>query len=112
MESCPIPHPSDDQRTVAAHSVKRIIEISKQISQTVSDVLEWLRVEHGVSEPTAKLRSLLSLDCDAFVGEIRKVRGRKNPLSLAAFRNLRDEHSNHPTSPSFIVRSLVSGTHA
>lgn len=32
------------------------------------------------------------LDSDAFVGEVKKARGRKNPLSAAGLRSLRDEH--------------------
>jgi hypothetical protein len=32
------------------------------------------------------------LDSDTFVGEVKKARGRKNPLSAAALRSLRDEY--------------------
>lgn len=32
-------------------------------------------------------------DHDAFVVEVKKARGRKNPLSAAGLRSLRDEHA-------------------
>ncbi|HEX7377105.1 MAG TPA: hypothetical protein VF278_08330 [Pirellulales bacterium] len=34
-----------------------------------------------------------ALDSNAFVGEVKKARGRKNPLSAAGLRSLRDEHA-------------------
>ncbi len=36
---------------------------------------------------------LIDLDSDAFVAEVKKLRGKKNPLSVAALRSLRDEHT-------------------
>ena len=39
-----------------------------------------------------KLQSPLGLDSDGFVAEVKKLRGKKNPLSAAALRNLRDEY--------------------
>ena len=36
---------------------------------------------------------LTNLDSDAFVAEVKKLRGKKNPLSVAALRSLRDEHA-------------------
>ncbi len=56
-------------------------------------LLDWLRVEHDVLKPTLKLKALLNLDSDAFVAEVRKVRGKKRPLSSAALANLRAEHT-------------------
>lgn len=35
----------------------------------------------------------MELDCDAFVAEVKKARGKSNPLSAAALRNLREEHA-------------------
>ena len=68
----------------------------------------WLRVEHEIEKPTRKLQSPISLDekpttklqnpssldSDAFIAEVRKVRGKKKPLSVAAVRSLRDEHAS------------------
>jgi len=39
--------------------------------------------------------------CDAFVAEVRKVRGKKRPLSAAILKNLRDERSTAPPRMPF-----------
>ncbi len=56
-------------------------------------LLDWLKVEHSITEPSQKIQSSLELDGESFVAEVRKARGKKNPLSLAALRNLREEHT-------------------
>ena len=58
-----------------------------------AQLLDWLKVEHSIAEPSQKLQSSLRLDSEAFVTEVRKARGKKNPLSLAALRSLREEHT-------------------
>ena len=35
----------------------------------------------------------MELDSDAFVAEVRRIRGKKQPLSAAALKSLRDEHA-------------------
>jgi hypothetical protein len=40
-----------------------------------------------------KLQSPTELDSDAFVSEVKRIRGKKNPLSAAALKSLRDEHA-------------------
>ncbi len=93
MESVPVPTPSDGQREAVDDRIRRLIQSTAQIRNTTSEILDWLRSEHGVSEPTNRLLSPLDLDSDSFVSEVRKARGRKNPLSLAVLRSLREEHS-------------------
>jgi hypothetical protein len=39
------------------------------------------------------LHSPFNLDCEGFVAEVRKVRGKKKPLSAAALANLREEYA-------------------
>jgi hypothetical protein len=68
--------------------------ITDGIRQTVRALLDWLRIEHEMEKPTTKLTSPIELDSDALVAEVKKVRGKKKPLSLAALRSLRDEHAN------------------
>jgi hypothetical protein len=93
MESLPIAEPTDAIRRKVEEAVHRLVEITHTQQTTRHQLLDWLRVEHDVSKPSLKLRSLLDLDSDAFVAEVRKVRGRKRPLSSAALANLRDEHT-------------------
>ena len=50
-------------------------------------------MEHGIEKPSMKLQSPTTLDSDAFVAEVKKLRGKKNPLSAPAIKNLREEYS-------------------
>ena len=60
---------------------------------TCRDLLDWLRVEYGIVKPSLKLQSPLGLDSDAFVAEVKKLRGKKNPLSAPALKSLREEYT-------------------
>ena len=64
-----------------------------QLQTTRRELLDWLRMEHEIEKPTLKLQSLFELDSDAFVAEVRKIRGKKKPLSSPALRSLRDEYT-------------------
>ncbi len=61
--------------------------------ETTRQLLDWLEVEHGIIEPSQKLQAALEMDGESLVAEVRKARGKKNPLSLAALRNFREEHT-------------------
>ena len=56
-------------------------------------ILDWLRVEHEIEKASLKLQAPTELDSDAFVAEVKRIRGKKNPLSAAALKSLRDEHA-------------------
>ena len=89
----PIARPSDSVRERTVQAAQRLIDI-RQTEQTVCrDILDWLRVEHEIEKPSTKLQSPLGLDSDGFVAEVKKLRGKKNPLSAAALRSLRDEYA-------------------
>lgn len=60
------------------------------------------------SELYHQLPPSLALDCDAFVAEVRKVRGKKNPLSLAALKNLRGEHARTIVPAQALARESIS----
>ncbi|MBL9123254.1 MAG: hypothetical protein JNG90_06445, partial [Planctomycetaceae bacterium] len=47
--------------------------------------------EYNIDKASLKLQAPIELDSDAFVGEVRRIRGKKNPLSAAALKSLRDE---------------------
>ena len=72
------------------HQLVLIARSSHEIRNNISD---WLRVEYAIDKPSKKLQMLIDLDSDAFVAEVKKLRGKKNPLSVAALRSLRDEHT-------------------
>ena len=54
---------------------------------------DWLHVQFDVSDPSMKLRDPVSLDSDAFVSEVQKVRGKSQPLTSSALKQLREEHA-------------------
>ena len=92
LEQFPIPSPTAAARDSQELLVLRLRNISESRQVTSRGILDWLRVEHEIEKPSLKLQSLIDLDSDAFVAEVKRVRGKKNPLSVAALKSLRDEH--------------------
>lgn len=93
METLPVARPTDEARTEVESTAKRVIEHVRNLQEARSVLLDWLRIEHEIEKPTQKLQSPFELDSDEFVAEVKKARGRKNPLSAAGLRSLRDEHA-------------------
>jgi type I restriction-modification system DNA methylase subunit len=93
VQDFPIPTPMPGQIDVAAKNVGRLVEIMRTQQTTRRQILDWLRVEYEVEKSTLKLQSPFDLDCDCFVAEVKKVRGKKKPLSAAALANLREEYA-------------------
>jgi hypothetical protein len=93
IEKLPVAAPSEIARQEIEEAVRRLIEITGTHRSAVRELLDWLRVEHAVYEPSQKLQAALELDGESFAAEVRKARGKKNPLSLAALRSLREEHA-------------------
>jgi hypothetical protein len=54
---------------------------------------DWLRVEYGIAKPTNKLLALAELDSNTWVSEVKRIRGKKQPLSSAGLHALRDEYT-------------------
>jgi TaqI-like C-terminal specificity domain len=94
LEAFPIPQATDEKRSAAEQLARKLIDHAKSQQRTAVDVFHWLRVEHEIEKPSTKLIAFLSLDSDSFIAEVKKVRGKKKPLSLAALKSLREEHTN------------------
>jgi len=108
MQDYPIPTPTDAQAASCESATTCLIELTHQRQKTMKDLLDWLKVEHDIAEPSMKLKSSLDLDSDAFVAEVRKIRGKKKPLSLAALRGLREEHARTVVPAQDLVRKVCS----
>ncbi len=93
VQSFPIPQPTDSRRTKVAPLVEALIHAVERSHATRQAFLDWLRVEHEIEKPSHKLQSPTGLDSDAFVAEVKKLRGRSRPLSAAALKSLRDEYT-------------------
>ncbi len=84
METLPIAQPSDSVRDKVEHSAKRLIDITEAHHTMRRTILDWLRMEHEIEKASLKLQSPTELDSDAFAAEVKRIRGKKNPLSAAA----------------------------
>ena len=93
VEVFPIPRSTDDIRTQSEQATRNLIDLTRQQSATTTQILDWLRIEFEIEKPTRNLQSHIALNPDAFVNEVRKIRGKKKPLTSAAQKRLRDEHS-------------------
>lgn len=56
-------------------------------------ILDWLRVEYAIEKPGTKLQALTDLDSDSFVAEVKRIRGKKLPLTAAGLQALREEYT-------------------
>jgi hypothetical protein len=73
--------------------VKRLAEIANLQFGTQKTVLDWLKVEYAIGKPSNKLLVAIDLDSDTWVGEVKRIRGKKLPLTAAGVHALRDEHT-------------------
>ena len=56
-------------------------------------MLDRLRVKHAIEKPSTKLLAATELDSDTWVGEVKRIRGKKLPLTAAGVHALRDEYT-------------------
>jgi len=93
VQDLPIPRPTSHQRGAADASVRRLIEITSRQQQTQRTLLDWLQVEYAIEKPSNKLLALAELDSDTWVGEVKRIRGKKLPLTAAGVHALRAEYT-------------------
>ncbi len=106
VRDLPIPRPTPEQRQAADVTVRRLIEITTRQHQTQRTLLDWLRVEYAIEKPSNKLLSVADLDSDTWVGEVKRIRGKKHPLTAPGLHGLRDEY----TRTIVPARALVAET--
>jgi hypothetical protein len=56
-------------------------------------LLDRLRVEYAIEKPSNKLLAATDLDSDTWVGEAKRIRGKKQPLTAAGVHALREEYT-------------------
>ena len=74
-------------------SVRPLIELTSRQHQTQRTLLDWLRVEYAIEKPSNKLLALAELDSNTWVSEVKRIRGKKQPLTAAGLHGLRDEYA-------------------
>jgi hypothetical protein len=107
VEAFPIPRPSDEQRATIELAVRRLIALRDDAHRRIRDLLHWLNVEYEIAKPSTKLANLLALELDALIAEVKKLRGKKKPLSLAALRSLREEHERTIVPAQALSREAI-----
>ena len=107
LESLPIAVPADKLRREVAASVRRVVAITQKQGEVRGQVLDWLGLEHEIAKPNQKLTELLALDEDAFLAEVKKVRGKGKSLTVAAVRSLRDAHAKSVEPARRLVREAA-----
>jgi hypothetical protein len=50
-------------------------------------------VEYAIERPSNKLLAATDLDSDTWVAEVKRIRGKKQPLTAAGVHALRDEYT-------------------
>ena len=75
------------------HFVRRLIGIEFRQQQTQRTLLDWSRVEYAIEKPSNKLLVATELDSDTWVGEVKRIRGKKQPLTAAGVHALRNEYT-------------------
>jgi hypothetical protein len=69
------------------------MEITTRQQQTQRTLLDWLRMEYAIEKPSNKLLAVTDLDSDTWVAEVKRIRGKKQPLTAAGVQGLRDEYT-------------------
>ena len=70
--------------TFCPHFVRRLIEATSRQQQTQRTLLDWLRMEYAIEKPSNKLLAAADLDSDTWVAEVKRIRGKKQPLTAAS----------------------------
>ncbi|MGL6096950.1 MAG: Eco57I restriction-modification methylase domain-containing protein, partial [Fimbriiglobus sp.] len=93
VETMPIPRPTDAARSEVEALVARLIDLQSDRTAGIRAVLDWLRTVFDIDKPTQKLAAMVELSADDFIAEVRKIRGKKAPLSVLDVKQLKDEHA-------------------
>jgi hypothetical protein len=93
MEDLPIAEPTAPIRDAVENAVCRLIEITTSQQQAQHTLLDWLRVEYSIDKSSNKLLALTDLDSDTLVSEVKRIRGKKLPLTAAGVQGLRTEYT-------------------
>ena len=107
----PIAQPTTAIREATKSAVRRLIEITASRQQAHRTVLDWLRVEYAIEKPGNKLQALTDLDSDGFVAEVKRIRGKKLPLTAAPASPAHGIHPHHRTRAHRRRRSAELGAH-
>jgi hypothetical protein len=73
VQNLPIPTPRDEIREEVNENVLRLIKICIECQDKTKEVLDWLRIQNGITDPNTKLQNPIALDSDAFANEVQRA---------------------------------------
>jgi hypothetical protein len=79
--------------TVWPDLIGALVESGFRYKQAQRTLLDWLRVEYRIEKPSTKLLAATELDSDTWMAEVKRIRGKKLPLTAAGVHALRDEYT-------------------
>jgi hypothetical protein len=91
MERLPIAHANEKVVTEGSTRADRLSRLTLNVDESRRILVDWYGAEHGITEPSQRLREATDLSNDDFVAEIRKARGARRPLPAAAVQAIREE---------------------
>jgi hypothetical protein len=93
MVDLPIAQPTAELRADVENKVQRQLDLTRNLQQSMREILDWLRVEFGVEKPGNKLQDFATLSEDNFIDEVKK-RG-SDRLTPAGLRLLREQFTDY-----------------
>jgi hypothetical protein len=107
MENLPVAQPTPEIRDAAECLVRQLIHHTDETQAGRRAVVDWLRVEYDIEKPSQKLQDVAALAVDSLVEEVKKARGKKNPLSVAGLKALRQEHARSIVPLQDLAREIA-----
>ena len=89
----------------------RLIEITARQRQTQRTLLDWLRVECAIPQPSNKLLAVTDLDSDAWVGEVKRIREQEPAADRHRVHALRNEYTRSIAPFRALAADLATEAH-
>ena len=107
MMNIPIAKPTDEIRSTIDGTVHRLIAITSETQSARMAILDWLRTEFAIDKPTQKLAALVELSSDELIAQVKKIRGKRSPLSVQDVKRLKEEHTQSVLPLKVIARESL-----
>lgn len=93
MEHLPIARPTTKQAERAADLTARLTAIHRARHTAVAALADWLRIEWGLSVPSAALASPFALSAEEFAEAVRKVLPKRRKMTVAEVAAIKAAHA-------------------
>ena len=93
VEALPIAPPDEKTLQETLRVCDVLLRLTRADQGDSLQISDWLAIQFGIDEPSAKLRNPLVLTGDVFVKEVQRSRGKSKPLTAAGLNLLREEYA-------------------